>query len=227
MSKQVSAEAAALGQAAAESVARVASKKFFKKVKEVDTNRDYSILVDMSGSMAGGRWRDAGTALQHLVPGVTKCDEDGITLYFFNDKYEKINNVKSADDVMRMFSTHAPGRGTLLAAVLEDAVKPDGVDASGARRPETILVISDGEPNDKKEVEQVIIKATREYMQNDSDLSITFIQVGNDETAARWLAELDDGLEAAGAKFDCVDTIGFGDLQGTSFADLIRLSLSD
>ncbi len=39
-------------------IAKVAQSKFIKKVKEVDTNRDYSILVDTSGSMMGQRWVD-------------------------------------------------------------------------------------------------------------------------------------------------------------------------
>ena len=95
------------------------------------------------------------------------------------------------------------------------------------RRPETILVISDGEPSDKREVEQVIINATKQYMRNDADLSITFIQIGDDAPAAAWLSELDDGLQKAGARFDCVDTLGMKDLVGTSFEAIIRLSLSD
>ncbi len=110
--------------------------------------------------------------------------------------------------------------------VLGDAVKPDSGQGAN-RRPETILVISDGEPSDKKEVEQVIINATRQYMRNDADLSITFIQIGDDAPAAAWLAELDDGLQKAGAQFDCVDTLGMKDLVGTSFEAIIRLSLSD
>lgn len=34
---------------------------FFQKVRAVDTSRDYTILIDKSGSMSGGRWRDVRT----------------------------------------------------------------------------------------------------------------------------------------------------------------------
>ena len=71
--------------------------------------------------------------------------------------------------------------------MLEDAVKPDSFESNGSRRPETILVITDGEPSDKSEVEKVIINATKKYMQRDEDLSITFVQIGNDESATSWL----------------------------------------
>ncbi len=71
--------------------------------------------------------------------------------------------------------------------MLEDAVKPDSFEPNGSRRPETILVITDGEPSDKADVEKVIINATKKYMQRDEDLSITFIQIGNDVAATAWL----------------------------------------
>ncbi len=71
--------------------------------------------------------------------------------------------------------------------MLEDAVKPDSFEPNGSRRPETILVITDGEPSDKSEVEKVIINATKKYMRRDEDLSITFIQIGDDAAATAWL----------------------------------------
>ena len=89
------------------------------------------------------------------------------------------------------------------------------------------MIISDGEPSDRHEVEQVIINATKQYMQADEDLSITIVQVGDDEGAARWLAALDDDLKGKGARYDIVDVMGFSDFKGTSFSELIRLSLAD
>ena len=50
------------------------SLNFFKKVKSVDTSRDYTIIVDASGSMFPNRWEQAKNALQHLAPSACKCD---------------------------------------------------------------------------------------------------------------------------------------------------------
>ena len=219
--------------------------------------------------MAGGRWKQALEAVQSIAPHTCDCDADGISLYFFNNRFEKMDNVRTSEEVMQHFAARSPGGGTKLAGVLEDAVKPDGVDLSGKRRPETLLVISDGEPSDRDEVERVIINATKQYMTCDEDLSITFIQVGNDKDAEKWLGTLDDDLQSkgaqpvlvyacfisrlrvsrlarlfppfffifslfvflfisiAGARFDCVDVMTFSDFQGTSFPELIRLSLVD
>ena len=41
----------------------------------------------------------------------------GITLYFFNNKFEKISNVNSPEAVMQQFGEKEPGGGTKLAAV--------------------------------------------------------------------------------------------------------------
>ena len=134
--------------------------------------------------------------------------------------------MRTCEEVVSLFHHHQPGGGTKLAKVLDDAVKPDTFEA-GKRRPETILVITDGEPSDRDAVERVIINATKQHMRVDEDLSITFIQVGNDKEAAAWLTKLDDDLEAHGARFDCVDCMSFEDMQGTSFTELVRLSIQD
>ena len=77
---------------------------FFKKLKAVDTTRDYTIIVDMSGSMTGPRWEQARDAVAYLAPYAVKvfnfifnfrnvylisnfklqCDPTGITLYYFD-----------------------------------------------------------------------------------------------------------------------------------------------
>jgi Mg-chelatase subunit ChlD len=45
---------------------------------------------------------------------------------------------------------------------------------------QTILVITDGVPDNKIAVEQVIINATKTIMEKDEDLSITIVQVAID-----------------------------------------------
>jgi uncharacterized protein with von Willebrand factor type A (vWA) domain len=46
---------------------------------------DTVILVDDSGSMAGGRWRTAKQALQDLAALAAEYDQDGIDIHFIND----------------------------------------------------------------------------------------------------------------------------------------------
>lgn len=112
---------------------------FFSAMKRVDTSRDYTIIVDASGSMwspgsvAGKtRWDEARAAVAFLAPHVVQCDPDGLSLYFFGSSFKKYDNVTSADRVNQLFSQTSSLGCTDLAAVLADAVAPDY-----AGRPET------------------------------------------------------------------------------------------
>lgn len=68
----------------------------------------------------------------------------------------------------------------------------------------TILVITDGAPNNKQEVARVIRDATMR-MNADPELSVSFVQIGNDAAASAYLQELDDRIP--GCRFDIVDTL--------------------
>ena len=198
--------------------------------------RDYTIIVDRSGSMEGSRWSEAAEAVKIIAPRVCEFDADGISLYFFSSRFQKIENVKTAEEVTRHFMDHCPSGGTALAEVLQDAVAPDNfvISKSGKhkhRKPETILIVTDGVPDNKEKVEKVIVDAAN-GIDEDQELSITVIQVGNDKSAAKWLAQLDDTLQhgsskAGTAKFDIVDVLSVENLKNMNFAELIRMSICD
>ena len=116
-----------------------------------------------------------------MAPKVCDFDEDGISLYFFSSNFKKYENVKDSQQVERLFYENHPSGGTNLTKVLLDAVEPDNLGASGKRKPETILIITDGVPDNRTSVEKVIIDASNK-LDVDNDLSITVIQVGNDSS---------------------------------------------
>jgi hypothetical protein len=66
------------------------------------------------------------------------------------------------------------------------------------------IINVDGQPNDRNSVKTTIIEATKK-LSSQEELSITFIQIGNDSSAGDFLESLDDDLESMGAKFDIVD----------------------
>ena len=202
---------------------------------ELDLNRDYTIIVDKSGSMSGKRWREAEEAVKLIAPRVCEFDADGISLYFFSSNVVEFQNVKSGEDVMRLFKENKPGGTTNLSKALEEAVMPDNwiTTKSGKhkRKPETILVVTDGEPDNKIHVEKVIIDAAN-ALGDDNELSITLIQVGDDKDAAVWLKKLDEELQsghstAGTARIDIVDTLRINDLKVMHFHDLVRRSIYD
>ncbi|MEM7727515.1 MAG: VWA domain-containing protein [Cyanobacteria bacterium P01_A01_bin.45] len=198
-------------------------------------NRDYTLIIDKSGSMATPdqkgaktRWLVAQESTFGLASKCEQFDPDGITVYVFSGKFRRYDNVTSGK-VNQVFKENDPSGTTDLASVLKDAT--DNYfqrKASGETKlnGEIILVITDGEPDDRKEVMKVIIEASRQ-MEKDEELGISFIQVGNDPYATRFLKVLDDELQSAGAKFDICDTITMDDMEDISLAEVLLNAIND
>ncbi|MBC6431424.1 VWA domain-containing protein [Nostoc sp. HG1] len=198
-------------------------------------NRDYTLIIDKSGSMAtqdqkGGRsrWFTAQESTLALASKCEQFDPDGITIYVFSGKFKRYENVTSSI-VGQIFRENDPSGTTDLAGVLKHATddylqrKADGQTKANG---ETILVVTDGEPDDRKAVMKVIIEASRR-IDRDEELAISFIQVGTDPQATRFLKVLDDELQSAGAKFDICDTVTMEDMEDLSLSEVLLNAIND
>ncbi len=198
-------------------------------------NRDYTLIIDKSGSMAtpdqkGGRsrWVAAQESTLALASKCEQFDPDGITIYVFSGKFKRYENVTSAK-VAQIFRENDPSGTTDLAGVLKHATDDYLQRKSAAQTKangETILVITDGEPDDRKAVMKVIIETSRR-LDRDEELAISFIQVGTDVQATRFLKVLDDELQGAGAKFDICDTITMEDMEDMSLSEVLLNAIND
>ena len=198
-------------------------------------NRDYTLIIDKSGSMAtpdqkGGRTRWV-SAQESTLALASKCDQfdpDGITVYLFSGRFKRYDNVTAAK-VTQIFQENDPSGSTDLAGVLKHATDDYFQRKSaGQTKPngEIILVVTDGEPDDRKAVMKVIIEASRQ-MDINEELGISFIQVGKDAQATRFLKVLDDDLQGAGAKFDICDTITMDDMEDLSLSEVLLNAIMD
>mmetsp|Transcript_65819 Transcript_65819/g.176008 ORF Transcript_65819/g.176008 Transcript_65819/m.176008 type:complete len:298 (-) Transcript_65819:60-953(-) len=204
-------------------------------------SRDYTIIIDQSGSMGAsdetdvsedmvvmlgdqfkaGRqrmslWNQAGIAAAFLAEHAVEVDPDGISLIFFSNSVTTYENVKSAKQVLDLFRSRRPGGGTALTGALAEALQPDTMG-----RAETVLVITDGAPNNQAGVEHTIVSAARQLCR-DQDLAITFLQVGSASGATRFLEHLDDNLEKQYGIFDIVDTMSQKQMAGKTFLQIIE-----
>ena len=198
-------------------------------------NRDYTLIIDKSGSMAtkdkaGGlsRWQIMQESTLALASKCEELDADGMTIYLFSGKFKRYDNVTSAK-VSTIFQENEPNGRTDLAGVLKDATnnffqrKAQGkIPANG----EIILVVTDGEPDDRKAVMDVIINVTQQ-LDRDEELAISFVQIGTDEAATKFLTILDDDLGRAGAKFDIVDTITMNDMEDLTLREVLMNAIYD
>ncbi|MEH2288632.1 vWA domain-containing protein [Nostoc sp.] len=199
------------------------------------SDRDYTLIIDKSGSMStpdqvGGRsrWEIAQESTLALARKAEQFDPDGITVYVFSGRFKRYDDVTSAK-VAQIFLENDPSGTTNLAGVLQDALNNYFQrKAAGKTKPngETILVITDGEPDDRKAVFEVIIHATRQ-MERDEELGISIIQVGSDAQATKFLKALDDQLQGVGAKFDICDTVTLDELEDMSLVDVLTNAITD
>ncbi len=198
-------------------------------------NRDYTLIIDKSGSMstkdkAGGpsRWQIMQESALALANKCEELDPDGITVYLFSGKFKRYDNV-TATKVVTIFQENDPSGRTDLAAVLTDALNSYFQRKAQGKTPangEIILVVTDGEPDDRKAVMQVILDATQQ-LDRDEELAISFIQVGMDEAATKFLKILDDDLGRAGAKFDIVDTMTMNDMEDLTLKEVLLSAIND
>lgn len=199
-------------------------------------NRDYVLVMDKSGSMDTRdclanqtRWTAAQESTLQLVNRLSELDPDGIDLYMFGSSYKKYPNT-TPEKVSGIFRETSPGGGTVLAPVLQAAF--DDYSArkrAGKTKPngEILLVVTDGQPADEREVASCITKFANSLDNADAEYGISFIQVGRDPGAQAFLKQLDDGLVAAGAKHDIVDTKTMDEIENLPLTEVLIAALTD
>lgn len=197
--------------------------------------RDYTIIIDKSNSMSTTdkaenrtRWDIVKESTIAIAKKCEQEDPDGITVYLFSGKFRRYDNV-TAEKVRQIFEKNDPMGRTDLAGVLEDALS-NYLERKAAGKAkaegETILVITDGEPDNRKAVMRTIIDASRQ-IEKKEEITISLIQVGNDTRATNFLKALDDQLQGAGAKFDIVNTITIEEMQESTLTETMLSAIKN
>lgn len=197
------------------------------------SNLDLEFLLDKSGSMntkdcPGGksRWDYGQETVFALAQLAEKHDPDGITVVAFANTFKTYEGVTSAK-VSQVFQENQPMGSTETALALKSRLDAYFTrKAAGGTKPTCIVVFTDGAPNDQNAVADAIVAATKQ-MERDEELAISFVQVGQDQEASKFLAFLDDGLTARGAKFDIVDTVKIAEVENFTIEQLIEKTFAD
>lgn len=199
-------------------------------------NRDYVIIIDKSGSMAGtdtptgqSRFKYVEESTVAIATTLEQYDPDGITVIPFAGGFKVYDNT-TAVKVADVFKENQPMGGTMLAAPLKAvfelylAAKKAGTTKANGM---IVLVITDGQPSDGKEAAKAISDFTQKLDNGDGEFGLTFIQVGHDAEATRFLKSLDDDLVTAGAKFDIVDTKTIDEVEQIGLTETLLAALND
>jgi hypothetical protein len=70
-------------------------------------------------------------------------------------------------------------------------------------KPLNLIVITDGDADDQDEVEDYLTSVAKELDRLEAPgrhIGIQFVQIGDDEAAAEWLTDLDDGFKGRGTR---------------------------
>jgi len=186
---------------------------------------DFIAVIDTSGSMSTeekGRTRFAAMqeSVSVFIRDIEKFDSDGIDVVQLGGSVRSWSGVTSAK-VDEIFSSVRPMGSTPLAEALTEAFKLAGK----SDKKDFVIVFTDGVPDDKAAAAKVIVQQSNKQA-NDDDLTVLFVQVGSDASAAAYLKSLDDDLK--GAKFDIVDAKTLAEAeQFATTGELILAAIND
>ncbi|KAL7547396.1 hypothetical protein ACHAWF_010707 [Thalassiosira exigua] len=168
------------------------------------------------------RWEKAISATNGIVSQVSKIDPDGVDVVCFPGsgtgeggwEYDVHRNVKDAAGLEALVTTAQPGGGCFMGRAM-DFVLDEAFERGFDERPCSVLVLTAGLPSDREALTDRLKDAAKK-VEKDSDLTVTFVQVGDDPGAERYLSQLDTELtvtSASGEHIDIVDTIKDEDVQ--------------
>lgn len=174
---------------------------------------DFVLLVDRSTSMneavrAGSsttRWQAAEEATVGIAQWCTVYDNDGITVGLFASNYKEYSNVDGGVDlVKKIFTEQGPNGGTDTAAALRQVSGAYFASKShnkAAAKPLIVFVVTDGEPDSMEDLIKAITEIVNK-VDNENEVRLNFIQVGDSQRAHDFLEKLDTGLNL---KYDIVN----------------------
>jgi uncharacterized protein YegL len=190
------------------------------------------LLIDKSGSMAmpnkesdqkgRTRWQAVQETAVQIAYEADKIDTDGLDVILFGgSSIQEFKGVHAAD-VKKIFDTNNPSGTTPLTQAL---LKLFSMAAADGGKKDLAIVFTDGVPDEPATVKKAIIdRANRS--ETDDEITLLFIQVGDDQSARSYLKSLDDELK--GAKFDIVDAKTQDEAeQFSSIPELILAAIND
>jgi hypothetical protein len=131
--------------------------------------------------------------------------------YGYNATSFPVLESNSIAEIQNLFSTNSPGGSTPLAACLQnlrvqklDALLAPLKSSSGALNgdnmptPFTVVIMTDGVPDNEADVYKFFVDLVRDYRLDTTGrefiAAFSFVQMGDNAAAARFLADLDDNM---------------------------------
>jgi hypothetical protein len=189
----------------------------FDTIFVIDDTGSMQVAADSSEPAARGRktrWDVLTRSMQYIGNIAAEYDPDGVDILFLISTHLNKTNIKSGQEVLNLLAQvdlEEGSGGTYFATVLAEILGPyvaryqDYFEATKRRekadkvRPLNVILLTDGKADDAKSTKKTIIKIGKQLDKMnapDTQIGLQFLQVGDDEDAAKWLKSLDNDLEA-------------------------------
>lgn len=214
------------------------------------SDHDVVIAVDKSGSMSemdcpgdvpgflqqmffGGqfngmvpRWEWCRRQTMHFAEQMARVPGSKMKLVLFDSHVEEFDNV-SLNTIAEIFNRYQPHGGTNTTGTLKGPINDyfQRKKMYGRVRPLLIVCITDGAPSSPRSLKDLLVNATAK-MESPGEITVVFLQVGNDPEGNRLLPELAYGLNSEGAQFNIVSYRDFGNLLHTGLLNAIVETVS-
>ncbi|MBC61564.1 MAG: hypothetical protein CMP11_03830 [Zetaproteobacteria bacterium] len=180
--------------------------------------REIFILVDRSGSMKASddnptgsyekswtRWDSARVASESIAELALSLDPDSKVdiMLWDGDEYSRLNHkyevMTEVGEISSFFHKNPPQRGTTpLAEALDELYNKHLKELLNKSEPFTVVVLTDGAPNDpakvKKFFKKIIQENNLEKKERQTLAAFSFVRMGDDPGAIRFIEDLDDNL---------------------------------
>jgi len=199
----------------AQVMAEQAAQEYLEKQANKDEAQEDATPPPSDPDNPPTRWEKAVFGMNGIIAQISQIDPDGVEVVCFPGSggeggadYDITRNVKHTEGLEEIVTAHPPGGDCIMAPAM-DAVLKEAFERGFDERPCSILVLTAGRPTDHEALSNLLAEAATK-VSKDSDLTVTFVQVGDDEWATNYLKELDTELtttSASGEHIDIVDTI--------------------
>jgi hypothetical protein len=174
------------------------------------------------------RWEWCRNQTLSFARDTAPISQDGLTLVTFSDYVNVYHNV-GVGKIASAFAYEQPSGNTDTATALSEQLEDYFVrrhESGGKVRPLAVAIITDGAPNNPKRLRHVIADATQR-MNRPDELSITFLQVGNDWRGYELFHDLQKQLRRNGAVYDIVTVRPFKELKTIGLTRALVESITD
>merc|ERR1712224_655395 len=194
------------------------------------------------------RWEKALVGTDAIVAQVTKFDPDGVDIVVVggglgaigeeesdftadegcnsttdNGKVEWHRAIKNTKGLEAKIGSEDPVGPCYMGKAMEQVLEEALEDKDLRERPCSVLVLTAGKPDDAERLEEALQGAAEKVRdrggQANSPLSVTFIHVGKDKEASKYLRYLDKKMTASSEDgrndVDIVDTMSYAEIQET------------